>query len=118
MASTTTTRAVSSAARRQTTTTRPVARVRPTSTTVAVTTTAPACHPSYTPCLAPTGDWDCGGGGGGEANGPNFVQGTVEVHGPDDYGLDADGDNIGCNPPPTTTSTPPTSTTTPLVPQA
>jgi hypothetical protein len=82
--------------------------VRPTSTTIPVTTTAPACHPSYTPCLAPTGDWDCVGGGG---DGPNFVQGTVEVHETDPYELDDDGDGIGCNPPPTTTSTPPTSTT-------
>jgi hypothetical protein len=37
-------------------------------------------------------DVDCEGGSG---NGPAFV-GTVTVIGPDEYGLDDDGDGTGC----------------------
>jgi endonuclease YncB( thermonuclease family) len=57
---------------------------------------APAsnCHPSYEgACLDPSAsDYDCEGGSG---NGP-FYTGYVTVVGPDDYGLDADGDGQGC----------------------
>jgi hypothetical protein len=55
----------------------------------------PNCHPSYQgQCLNPNvSDYDCAGGGG---NGPGYVYGTVTVVGPDEYGLDADGDGIGC----------------------
>lgn len=50
------------------------------------------CHPSYSPCLPIVSDADCLGGGG---NWPAF-SGRVRVIGPDVYGLDGDGDGIGC----------------------
>ncbi|MEU4417126.1 hypothetical protein AB0G00_29700 [Nocardia salmonicida] len=50
------------------------------------------CHGSYTPCLPIVSDVDCEGGSG---NGPVYT-GRVTVIGPDDYGLDRDGDGIGC----------------------
>lgn len=52
------------------------------------------CHPSYKgACLDPNSpDYDCEGGSG---NGPDYT-GTVQVVGYDEYGLDADGDGIGC----------------------
>ncbi|MBC7304368.1 MAG: excalibur calcium-binding domain-containing protein [Nocardia sp.] len=50
------------------------------------------CHDSYTPCLPIVSDVDCEGGSG---NGPVYT-GRVTVIGPDDYGLDRDGDGIGC----------------------
>lgn len=57
---------------------------------------APAsnCHPSYEgACLDPTAsDYDCAGGSG---NGPSYT-GYVTVVGYDQYGLDADGDGVGC----------------------
>ncbi|MBF6182469.1 hypothetical protein IU481_29010 [Nocardia otitidiscaviarum] len=59
-------------------------------------TAAPArasqCHASYDPCLPITSDVDCEGGSG---NGPVYT-GRVRVIGPDEYGLDRDGDGIGC----------------------
>jgi hypothetical protein len=48
----------------------------------------------YDPCLAPGPDVDCEGGSG---NGPRYVAGPVDVVGYDPYGLDADGDGIGCD---------------------
>jgi beta-lactam-binding protein with PASTA domain len=53
------------------------------------------CHPSYEgQCLRiGIGDYDCAGGSG---NGPNYVQGTVQVVGPDEFDLDRDGDGWGC----------------------
>jgi hypothetical protein len=51
------------------------------------------CHPSYDPCLKPdSADYDCAGG---EGDGPDYT-GFVTVTGPDDYGLDSDGDGTGC----------------------
>ena len=53
------------------------------------------CHQSYSgACLAPFGggDYDCIGGNG---NGPNFT-GKVYVVGADEFGLDGDGDGLGC----------------------
>jgi len=50
------------------------------------------CHPSYTPCVPSASDVDCRGGSG---NGPAYT-GRVQVIGPDVYGLDGDGDGIGC----------------------
>jgi len=52
------------------------------------------CHPSYEgACLDPnSSEYDCEGGSG---NGPDYT-GPVRVVGPDVYGLDADGDGIGC----------------------
>ena len=51
----------------------------------------PACHPSYVPCLPIVGDLDC----------PDVVDlgaAPVMIIGPDDYGLDADDDGVGCEP--------------------
>jgi hypothetical protein len=54
-----------------------------------------SCHASYDPCLDPNAsDYDCEGGSG---DGPNYT-GLVTVKGPDDYGLDSDGDGTGCDP--------------------
>jgi hypothetical protein len=54
---------------------------------------AAGCHPSYDPCLDPNAsDYDCDGGSG---DGPEYT-GFVTVKGPDDYGLDSDGDGTGC----------------------
>jgi hypothetical protein len=51
------------------------------------------CHPSYDPCLDPNAsDYDCEGGSG---DGPGYT-GFVTVKGPDEYGLDSDGDGTGC----------------------
>lgn len=51
------------------------------------------CHPSYNPCLDPNAsDYDCTRGSG---DGPEYT-GFVTVNGPDDYGLDSDGDGTGC----------------------
>ncbi len=55
---------------------------------------ATSCDPNYSgACLDPSAsDYDCEGGSG---NGPYYT-GTVTVVGADPYGLDADGDGIGC----------------------
>lgn len=50
------------------------------------------CHPSYTPCVPRDSDVDCAGGSG---NGPSY-SGRVSVIGPDEYGLDGNGDGVGC----------------------
>jgi hypothetical protein len=51
------------------------------------------CDPNYSGCLGPnSSDYDCAGGSG---NGPDYT-GPVQVVGSDHYGLDADGDGIGC----------------------
>ena len=52
------------------------------------------CDPNYVgACLDPDSpDYDCEGG---EGNGPDYT-GRVEVVGDDPYGLDRDGDGIGC----------------------
>lgn len=55
-------------------------------------TISAGCHPSYSPCLPIVSDVDCRGGMG---NGPAFT-GRVTVIGDDIYGLDGDGDGIGC----------------------
>jgi endonuclease YncB( thermonuclease family) len=47
----------------------------------------------YSPCLPPGPDVDCRGGSG---NGPRYVDGPVSVKGSDPYGLDDDGDGVGC----------------------
>ena len=81
-----------------TTTTPPPTTAAPTTTAPPVTTTAalaPSCHTSYQgECLIPgIGDYDCAGGSG---NGPNYVYGTVQVVGYDEFALDRDGDGLGC----------------------
>ncbi len=50
------------------------------------------CTPGYDPCLPPASDYDCASGSG---DGPAYT-GFVEVSGSDPYGLDADGDGLGC----------------------
>jgi hypothetical protein len=59
------------------------------------TTTQSNCDPSYPDaCLIDgIGDYDCEGGSG---NGPNYIHGPVTVTGSDPFGLDADGNGIGC----------------------
>jgi endonuclease YncB( thermonuclease family) len=47
----------------------------------------------YDPCLPPGPDVDCAGGSG---DGPRYVNGPVTVTGSDPYGLDSDGDGLGC----------------------
>lgn len=56
---------------------------------------AQACDSSYEgECLKDgIGDYDCAGGSG---NGPNYVYSEVRVVGPDVFGLDANGNGIGC----------------------
>ncbi len=56
---------------------------------------SPPCDPNYTgACLKPNvSDYDCAGGSG---NGPYYVEGPVYVVGVDHYGLDSDGDGVGC----------------------
>jgi uncharacterized protein YraI len=77
---------------------------KPTATTPAKTPASPpsgrlGCEPSYTSVCLPIGaaDYDCAGGSG---NGPTYVRGPVlvryDVPNPDPYGLDRDGDGIGC----------------------
>jgi PASTA domain len=59
-------------------------------------TSAPRnCDPSYPDvCLNPNAeDYDCAGGSG---NGPLYVEGPISVSPPDPFGLDADGDGVGC----------------------
>jgi hypothetical protein len=53
------------------------------------------CDPSYPGvCLkVGIGDYDCAGGSG---NGPNYVQGPITVRRPDPFGLDRDGNGVGC----------------------
>lgn len=55
----------------------------------------PACDPDYSgACLDPTApDYDCAGGTG---DGPRYVEGPVRVRGSDPFGLDGNGDGIGC----------------------
>jgi len=52
------------------------------------------CDPNYSgACVPVASDVDCAGGGG---NGPAYVQGPVQVIGRDIYGLDRDGNGVGC----------------------
>jgi hypothetical protein len=51
------------------------------------------CDPNYSGCVPIASDVDCAGGGG---DGPAYVKGPVTVIGKDIYGLDRDGDGIGC----------------------
>jgi len=53
------------------------------------------CDPSYPDlCLDPSAeDYDCQGGSG---DGPRYVDGPIRVRPPDQFGLDSDGDGLGC----------------------
>ncbi|QUR69838.1 hypothetical protein F6B93_14585 [Mycobacterium spongiae] len=53
-----------------------------------------SCDPNYSgACVPIASDVDCAGGSG---NGPAYVSGPVTVVGRDIYGLDRDGNGIGC----------------------
>lgn len=55
---------------------------------------ASGCDPNYAgACVPIASDVDCAGGSG---NGPAYVRGPVTVVGSDVYGLDRDGDGVGC----------------------
>jgi hypothetical protein len=54
---------------------------------------AQECDPNYDPCVPVASDVDCAGGSG---NGPEYVYGPVTVIGEDVYGLNRDGNGIGC----------------------
>lgn len=86
---TTTTVAVS------TSVTTPRTTQRPTPTTTTEPPASDDCHPSYSgACVPIASDVDCGGGSG---NGPAYVYAKrFEVIGPDEYGLDRDGDGVAC----------------------
>lgn len=54
-----------------------------------------SCDPNYSgACVPIASDVDCAGGSG---NGPAYVSGPVRVVGNDIYGLDRDGDGVGCD---------------------
>jgi hypothetical protein len=53
----------------------------------------PNCTPGYDPCLPPAYDYDCAGGPG---NGPAYTGRVFVERGMDRYGLDANGDGVGC----------------------
>jgi hypothetical protein len=68
---------------------------------------------NYEPCVPMSEDVDCAGGDG---NGPVYIDYPVEVIGEDVYGLDHDGDGVGCESETTPTTDPaPTETTAPPV---
>jgi len=52
-----------------------------------------SCDPNYSGCVPIASDVDCAGGSG---NGPAYTSGPVSVIGSDIYGLDRDGDGVGC----------------------
>jgi hypothetical protein len=65
-----------------------------TQVTMIGTKEAAQCDPNYAgACVPIASDVDCAGGSG---NGPAYVKGPVTVIGSDIYGLDRDGDGIGC----------------------
>jgi endonuclease YncB( thermonuclease family) len=51
------------------------------------------CTAGYSPCIPPGLDVDCRGGSG---DGPRYVEGPVRVRGSDPYGLEGNGDGVGC----------------------
>lgn len=63
------------------------------SRSVPAETKSSTCDPNYDPCVPIASDVDCAGGSG---NGPAYVQGPVRVIGVDIYGLDRDGNSVGC----------------------
>jgi hypothetical protein len=64
-------------------------------TRVTAGSSAGNCDPNYDPCVPIASDVDCAGGSG---NGPEYVKGPVRVIGVDVYGLDRDGNGVGCEP--------------------
>lgn len=51
------------------------------------------CDPNYSDCVPIASDVDCEGGSG---DGPAYVSGPIRVTGADIYGLDGNGDGVGC----------------------
>jgi resuscitation-promoting factor RpfB len=51
------------------------------------------CDPNYSGCVPVASDVDCAGGSG---NGPEYLQGSVNVIGEDIYDLDRDSDGVAC----------------------
>lgn len=51
------------------------------------------CDPNYGGCVPVASDVDCAGGSG---NGPEYIQGPVDVIGEDIYDLDRDNDGVAC----------------------
>lgn len=74
-----------------------VRTTRPPQPRPSTTSAAPVrnCDPAYPDvCLHDgIGDYDCAGGSG---NGPNYVSGPIRVLPPDPFGLDANGNGVGC----------------------
>ncbi|GAA2381065.1 hypothetical protein Cme02nite_15280 [Catellatospora methionotrophica] len=67
---------------------------QPVTEVILVGTKKPSCHPSYTgACVPIASDVDCAGGSG---DGPAYVEGPVYIKGSDPYGLDGNGDGVGC----------------------
>lgn len=52
-----------------------------------------SCDPNYSGCVPIASDVDCASGNG---DGPEYVDGPIEVIGVDKYKLDKDGDGIAC----------------------
>jgi hypothetical protein len=52
-----------------------------------------ACDENYESCVPIADDVDCASGSG---DGPEYVEGPVYVIGDDIYGLDSDGNGVGC----------------------
>lgn len=71
----------------------PIAQTSPPAQASPSITTSDGCDPNYDPCVPIALDVDCAGGRG---NGPEYVKGPVKVVGTDKYGLDRDGNGIGC----------------------
>lgn len=53
-----------------------------------------SCHSAYWPCVPRAQDVDCMGRG----DGPVLIGGPVDIITSDPYGLDDDGDGVGCDP--------------------
>lgn len=81
----------------ETLTTQPVTEITSVGTYVYVAPikkTESNCDPNYSgACVPIASDVDCAGGSG---NGPAYVSGPVYVIGSDIYGLDRDGNGVGC----------------------
>jgi resuscitation-promoting factor RpfB len=78
---------------RQVVTRKPVAEVTSVGTKALVVEEESGCDSNYSGCVPIASDVDCAGGSG---NGPEYVEGPVDVIGSDVYGLDADDDGVGC----------------------
>ncbi|MGC4937144.1 G5 domain-containing protein [Kribbella sp. DT2] len=78
---------------KQVVTRKPVSEVTSVGTKPAEEESGGGCDPNYSGCVPIASDVDCAGGSG---NGPEYVEGPVDVIGSDIYGLDANNDGVGC----------------------